>query len=138
MDGKFSDKSYLNYTGTLGSQNNITEFTLCQRFNINFLRGVMTTMASYTSDINDNAIITWINRDDQNILAPLELKSCKYPLDVQECTKINLEVKPFMNWIHYCLTIKSVKISEKEMVTNAKLYLDGNLVNQGKKISKYK
>ena len=62
MDGKFSDKTYLNYTGNLGPNNNLTKFTLCQRFNMNYIRGPTTCIFSYASDINDNAIITFLRQ----------------------------------------------------------------------------
>ena len=37
MDGLFTEETYLNHSIGIG-QNNLTEFTVCLRFNLNYLR----------------------------------------------------------------------------------------------------
>ena len=65
MDGSFTIDHYMNHTSGIGNKN-LTEFTLCMRQNLNYLRGRMSHSLSYASNINDNTLLVYyvINEDD--------------------------------------------------------------------------
>ena len=68
----------MNFTGNLGPQN-LTDFTLCLRIKVNFLRGETTFPLTYSTDISDNGIQVFFQYNQDDIMAPLKLKICKYP-----------------------------------------------------------
>ena len=70
MDGLFSIEPFLNHTGGIGNRN-LTNFTLCMRQNINYLRGKMTHSLSYTSDITDNTLLVYYVINEDEYLEPI-------------------------------------------------------------------
>ena len=121
----------MNYTGSLGP-NNLTDFTLCMRIKVNFLRGEATFPLSYSTDISDNGIQVRFEYDPNDLLAPMIFKMCKYPDVHQECATTTLPPKIHQKWHHYCLTIESHNVSKTETLSTMMLYLDGTLENESK------
>lgn len=70
MDGFFTIDHFLNHTGGIGNQN-LTDFTLCMRVNLNFLRGRMTHPLSYTSDFTDNTLLVYYVIEEEDFLEPI-------------------------------------------------------------------
>ena len=55
LDGKHASDYYLNNTEGIGP-NNLTDFTLCLRFNVNFLKPISNAILSYSTFLEDNAL----------------------------------------------------------------------------------
>ena len=55
LHGRHATDSYLNHTDGIGP-NNLTDFTLCLRFNVNFLKPTTSSLLSYSTFLEDNAI----------------------------------------------------------------------------------
>ena len=54
MDGRHTIDTYLNHTEGIGP-NNLTDFTVCLRFNVNFLKPKFSSIISYSTFLSDNA-----------------------------------------------------------------------------------
>ena len=66
MDGLYSDKTYMNYTKRIfGIESDIKELTSCQRINLNYLRGDMTTAVVFSTAVEDNALTIYFTKFDQ-------------------------------------------------------------------------
>ena len=76
---------YLNHTLGIGSQN-LTDFTVCLRFNVNYLKSITSFPLSYTSSLSDNSLTVRfrIIKDDFGSYK-LNLKVCKYQYITKEC-----------------------------------------------------
>ena len=81
MDGRHSIEPYINYTIGIGPKN-LTDFTLCLRFNVNFLRPIVSSVLSYSTFLSDNALNFEIYRTSSG---GLELWACKYSKISQVC-----------------------------------------------------
>ena len=55
LHGGHTTDTYLNHTEGIGP-NNLTDFTLCLRFNINFLKPTTSSLLSYSTFLEDNAL----------------------------------------------------------------------------------
>ena len=55
MHGRHNIDSFLNHTAGIGPKN-LTDFTICLRFNINFLKPIYNALVSYSTFLEDNAI----------------------------------------------------------------------------------
>ena len=55
LHGGHTTDTYLNHTEGVGP-NNLTDFTLCLRFNINFLKPTTSSLLSYSTFLEDNAL----------------------------------------------------------------------------------
>ena len=55
IDGRHSIDSYLNHTEGIGP-NNLTDFSFCMRFNVNYLKPEISTLLSYSTFISDNTL----------------------------------------------------------------------------------
>ena len=55
LHGRHTTDAYLNHTEGIGP-NNLTDFTLCLRFNVNFLKPTTSSLLSYSTFLEDNAI----------------------------------------------------------------------------------
>ena len=129
MDGSFSDETFLNHTLGIGS-NNLTEYTVCLRFNLNFLRGFYTTFLHYSSWFDDNTIVidlTWYH----GVHGPLRLNTGKYYFKVgKENQKYDFPgLNIHQEWIHVCYTNKQDWDTYK---VKTEIYVNGELVNDGK------
>ena len=56
MNGKMTIDSYLNHTNGIGPEN-LMNFTLCVRFNVNFLRPQLSSILSYSTFLEDNTLV---------------------------------------------------------------------------------
>ena len=74
MHGRHSIDSFLNHTAGIGPKN-LTDFTICLRFNINFLKPY-NSLVSYSTFLDDNALIVEVVIDSGS--GHLLLYVCKY------------------------------------------------------------
>ena len=73
MDGSHRIDTFLNHTAGIGSKN-LTDFTICLRFNINFLKPIKNALVSYSTFLEDNALNVEIDKRNDGLL----LFICKY------------------------------------------------------------
>ena len=136
MDGLFlmDDFSFLNHTDGIGQQN-LTNFTICWRHKLNFLRGVNTHILSYTSQKTDNALLIWLNKNEDDLLVPININACKYPFQknrANECIIFQIGLKPFDEWQHFCFIVTSYETNDDEITSKMRLFYDGVQVQQSK------
>ena len=74
MDGHHTIEPYLNHTLGIGPKN-LTDFTVCLRFNVNFLKPTVNAVLSYSTFLSDNALNFDLYRPSSG---GLELFACKY------------------------------------------------------------
>ena len=74
MDGQYTIDSYLNHTEGIGP-NNLTDFTVCLRFNVNFLRPRFSSMLSYSTYLSDDALEIGLKQRPGGVLL---IYYCKY------------------------------------------------------------
>ena len=55
MDGRHTIETYLNHTLGIGPKN-LIDFTVCLRFNVNFLKPTVNAVLSYSTFLSDNAL----------------------------------------------------------------------------------
>ena len=73
IDGIYTIDSYLNHTEGIGP-NDLTDFSLCLRYNINYLRPIINTMVSYSTWWSDNSLLLiFIKQSDGSLM----LRGCK-------------------------------------------------------------
>ena len=73
IDGIYTIDSYLNHTEGIGP-NDLTDFSLCLRYNINYLRPIINTMVSYSTWWSDNSLLLiFIKKSDGSLM----LRGCK-------------------------------------------------------------
>ena len=70
IDDPYSIESYLNNTNSIGP-NDLMDFTLCFRFNVNYLKPFETTIFSYSTSYSDNTLYA-----DLNITPTERLRLC--------------------------------------------------------------
>ena len=76
MDGVYTKEPHLNHTLGIGSEN-ITDLTLCLRFNVNFLKGITSYLISYSNIITDNSLVFEIQYG-KSTTSKLFINTCKY------------------------------------------------------------
>ena len=74
MDGRHTIEPFLNHTLGIGPKN-LTDFTLCLRFNVNFLKPMVSVVLSYSTFLSDNALNFELYTPSSG---GLELFACKY------------------------------------------------------------
>ena len=74
LDGHYTIDTYLNHTEGIGP-NNLTDFTLCLRFYINYLKPSTTSLLSYSNFLDDNALTVEIRKTSKRIYT---MVICKY------------------------------------------------------------
>ena len=74
MDGQYTIDTYLNHTEGIGP-NNLTDFTLCLRFYINYLKPSTVSLLSYSNFMDDNALLLKFKKISKQIYL---LIICKY------------------------------------------------------------
>ena len=127
MDGLYTEETYLNHSLGIGPQS-LTDFTLCQRMNLNYLRPIVTYSLSYTSFFSDNTlnIETRFNGDK------LYLSVCKLKYVAKECGTYHLDgVQVHHEWYHICFVLKSKKLTSFTWETETILYINGIVVHEG-------
>ena len=77
MDGVYTMKPYVNHTLGIGP-NNLTDFTFCIRFKVNYLKPIVSYIVSYTSLTADNTLTLAFefNREAQSVRNELQLLVC--------------------------------------------------------------
>ena len=75
MDGVYTLKPYINHTLGIGP-NNLTDFTFCLRFKVNYLKPIVSYIISYTSLTADNTLTLdfEFNRENPSVRNELGLK----------------------------------------------------------------
>ena len=74
MDGQYTIDSYLNHTEGIG-QSNLTDFTICLRFNVNYLKPSYSSMLSYSTYLSDDALEIGLMQRSAEIIF---IYYCKY------------------------------------------------------------
>ena len=74
MDGQYTIDKYLNHTEGIGP-NNLTDFTLCLRFYINYLKPSIVSLLSYSNFMDDDALVVEFKKISKQIYL---LIICKY------------------------------------------------------------
>ena len=74
IDGRHTIETYLNHTLGIGPKD-LTDFTVCLRFNLNFLKPMVSVLLSYSTFLSDNALNFDLYRPTSG---GLELYVCKY------------------------------------------------------------
>ena len=74
LDGRHTTDFYLNNTEGIGP-NNLTDFTICLRFNVNFLKPISTGILSYSTFLEDNALNVEVIKQSGGTLL---IYICKY------------------------------------------------------------
>ena len=73
IDGIYTIDSYLNHTEGIGPKN-LTDFSLCLRYNIYHLRPIINAMVSYSTWTSDNSLLLiFIKKSDGSLM----LRGCK-------------------------------------------------------------
>ena len=62
IDGRHTIDSYLNHTEGIGP-NNLTDFSVCLRFNVNYLKPEVSPLLSYSTYLSDNTLIIFLLRE---------------------------------------------------------------------------
>ena len=68
LDGQYNVKENMQFTMGLGSED-INTFTVCLRFNIEFLRPELTEIFSYSTFIHDNSLESYLWLDSHGELS---------------------------------------------------------------------
>ena len=78
IDGQHTIDSYLNHTEGIGP-NNLTDFSFCLRFNVNYLKPEISTLLSYSTFISDNTLFIVLMKESGGSLLLLCRKchNCK-------------------------------------------------------------
>ena len=62
IDGLHTIDSYLNHTEGIGP-NNLTDFSVCLRFNVNYLKPELSTLLSYSTFLSDNMLFVVLMKE---------------------------------------------------------------------------
>lgn len=119
-NGLFSPKTFMKYTNGIGPTN-LSEWTVCSRINLNFLRGQNNHFFSYTNALFDDALsgkIIYIN----NLV---KIGFCQ-ETSVKKICLYHETGLIFQEWHHICFS--STKVSDS---TKMQLYFDGKKVSEG-------
>ena len=126
-DGLYSDETFMNRTNI--GESPLKDFTLCLRFNVNYLRTPLTNILSYTTQESPDSIYVRIIRvDKNNIRTPYELKVCRFEKD---CNSYVLGMKIQQTWRHICYVFGTQETG-MTMELTTQLYLDGKKVDTTK------
>ena len=125
----------MQYTQGLGTQD-INSFTICFRFNVEFLRPVNTNILAYSTYNSDNALgcYLWLQSGSK-----LHLGLCKYwglfgITSVCSSTLLK-SVRIHDHWHHVCWSVDINEIDSDQIKIDAKLFFDGEEVKKGDLLS---
>ena len=124
MDGQYSIEPYLNYTQGIGP-NDLTDFTFCLRFNVNYLKPKFSTLLSYSTALSDNSFLVDLWMRSKTVILSLK----KYPKHNQGRTfyKTHNQRKFHNEWHHACMSLKTEELESDKIKVSTKLYFDGHL-----------
>ena len=119
-DGYSSSESFLNHSLGIGPDD-LVDFTVCLRFNLNFLRGREQFFLAYANDLSEDALTGSIIQDDRK---PMRLQLC---IDTKKkiCLNHQLQEDIFQQWHHICLLLKKTEEGQSLL----QFYYDGSLGN---------
>ena len=128
-DGQMDVKDYMLYSNGLGSEN-LNTFSVCGRFNVEFLGPQVTSIFSYSTFISDNTLSMWLDVKD----GKLELKICTYwgVSGTTVCSeKFFKSINLHNHWHHFCWLFNTDGINSEKIKLSTKLFFDGKEVNKG-------
>ena len=129
MNGLFSTDPYMNHTKGIGKES-LTDFTLCQRFNVNFFRGISSYPLSYANIQNDNAVNIQIEKNRKKKIS-FYISKYRY-MEGIEVLKYDLDyLKIHQEWHHICTTFKYNRINSNLMQSTIILFYNGKKVAKG-------
>ena len=128
MDGQYSIEPYLNYTQGIGP-NDLTDFTFCLRFNVNYLKPKFSTLLSYSTALSDNSFLVDLWMRSKTVILSLK----KYPKHNQGRAfyKTHNQRKFHNEWHHACMSLKTEELESDKIKVSTKLYFDGHLQEEG-------
>ena len=130
IDGQYDINENMQYTHGLGSEN-LNTFTVCYRFNFEFLRPEYTIILSYSTFKSDNTIGSWLLLESDG---KLKLGFCKYwglSLAASFCNYVPMSFKIQNKWHHACWTVKTDSTDTNPVKVTAKIFFDGKESYQG-------
>ena len=129
MNGLFSEETYLNHSG-LGYQN-LTELTICLRYNINYFRGGFeNALYVYSTWYDDNTLSSFLNNEGEKWM--MQIRKL-VDSEGKEKSHISHEIglKPQQVWHHMCILLTSNESDEgKFMIWTLQLYFDGKKISE--------
>ena len=129
-DGSFSKDQYLRFKTLLPV--NLSNFTVCARVKVFYLRGEQNFFLSYANNVTDDALRGSITTTTLgNGTQVFQVFFCKYPFITQECVNATLFDFHFNHWKHFCAAFTAIYRTNSEVESARQLYVDGNLVNSG-------
>ena len=132
INGLFSTESYLTYALGIGP-NDLTNFSICERINVEYFRGVYTNFFSYASHYADNSFVFDLRpRQSENEIS-LFVSGIKNELmpDEQGLFHYFPDIRIHKKWYHVCFTIRVTFLDSTTITSFSALYINGNLVQNG-------
>ena len=132
LNGLFSTESYLNYALGIGS-NDLTNFSICERINVEYFRGTYSTFFSYATHYSDNSFVFDLRAHQNENEISLTLAAKKYP-DVTGAHQIFYkfqDLRIHKKWYHICFTMRVNLLNSTTVVSVAALYINGKKVQKG-------
>lgn len=121
-DGIFSPNTFIKHTNGIGPTN-LSEWTVCARINLNFLRGGNNHFFSYTNALFDDAL----NGKIISINNLVKIGFCQETSAKKICLYHETGLI-FQEWHHVCFS--STKVLD-DQTTKMQLYYDGEKVSEG-------
>ena len=132
LNDPYNIESYLNNTKGIGP-NNLTDLTVCLRFNVNYLKPMVSTILSYSTFYSDNSLVAELS------ITPNErLQLCfayAFGPITYHCVEILQEthnLKIHNEWHHTCFSLKNEELDSETIQIISKVYYDGTEVTWGK------
>ena len=120
----------MEYTKGLGSED-INTFSVCVRFNVEYLLPRTSSIFTYSTFIYDNALELRLYRKE----GKLSLRFCRSlgASGTEEVcnTKIFKSIHLHNDWHHTCWLLSTDGIDSEKIKLSTKLFFDGKEVNQG-------
>ena len=132
LNGLFSTESYLNYALGIGP-NDLTNFSICERINVEYFRGVYTNFFSYASHYADNSFVFDLRpRQSENEIS-LFVSGIKNELmpDEERLFHYFPDIRIHKKWYHICFTMRVNLLNSTTVVSVAALYINGKKVQKG-------
>ena len=131
LHGQYSVKENLVYTDGLGSED-LDAFTICSRFNVQFLRPTAAHILSYSTFIHANSLISWLKIYSDGKLAFIICKYLGFNKVTGVCSKKSFKsVRIHDQWHHFCWLFNVNGIDSDQIKVSTNLYFDGKEETQG-------
>lgn len=118
------------YSNGLGSED-LNTFSICLRFNVEFLRPEFIEILSYSTYIHDNSLSSWLWFQTDNKLI---FQFCKY-YNLNRfsiCNQFIMKSLRIHNqWHHACWLFDTDQIDSETVKVSTKLFFNGKEVDQG-------